>query len=44
MNDAIQCGGVLVRPGDAIVVDDGGAVVVPRSEVNEIIEIARQRE
>ena len=44
VNDAIQCGGVLVRPGDAIVGDDDGAVVVPRSEVNEIIKIAHQRE
>ena len=44
VNDAIQCGGVLVRPGDAIVGDDDGVVVVPRSEVNEIIEIAHQRE
>ena len=44
VNDAIQCGGVLVRPGDAIVGDDDGVVVVPRSEVDEIIEIAHQRE
>jgi regulator of RNase E activity RraA len=44
VNDAIQCGGVLVRPGDAIVGDDDGVVVVPRSEVNEIIKIAHQRE
>ena len=44
MNDAIQCGGVLVRLEDAIVDDDGGVVVVPRSEVNEIIEIAHQGE
>ena len=44
VNDAIQCGGVLVRPGDAIVGDDDGAVVVPRSEVDEVIRIAHQRE
>ena len=44
VNDAIQCGGVLVRPGDAVVGDDDGVVVVPRSEVDEVIEIARQRE
>ena len=29
VNDAIQCGGVLVRPGDAVVGDDDGSVVVP---------------
>jgi len=44
VNDAIQCGGVLVRPGDAVVGDDDGAVVVPRSMVDQVIEIARERE
>ena len=44
VNDAIQCGGVLVRPGDAVVGDDDGVVVVPRSEVDEVISLARQRE
>lgn len=44
VNDAIQCGGVLVRPGDALVGDDDGAVVVPNSIVDEVIEIAHQRE
>ncbi len=44
VNDAIQCGGVLVRPGDAIVGDDDGAVVVPRAVVDEVIAIARERE
>ncbi|HIA76016.1 MAG TPA: ribonuclease activity regulator RraA [Dehalococcoidia bacterium] len=44
VNDAIQCGGVLVRPGDAIVGDDDGVVVVPKSEVDEVIKIAHERE
>jgi len=44
VNDAVQCGGVLVRPGDAIVGDDDGAVVVPRILVDEVIQIARERE
>ena len=44
VNDAIQCGGVLVRPGDAIVGDDDGVVVVPRSEVEDVIKISHQRE
>ena len=43
VNDAIQCG-VLVRPGDAIVGDDDGVVVVPRVLVDEVIQIARERE
>ena len=44
VNDAIQCGRVLVRPGDAIVGDDDGVVVVPHSVVDEVIAIAHQRE
>ena len=44
VNDAIQCGGVLVRPGDAIVGDDDGVVVVPHSVVDEVIAISHQRE
>ena len=44
VNDAIQCGRVLVRPGDAIVGDDDGVVVVPSSIVDEVIEISYQRE
>ena len=44
VNDAIQCGGVLVRPGDVLVGDDDGVVVVPQSIVDEVIEIAHQRE
>ncbi len=44
VNDAIQCGGVLVRPGDAVVGDDDGAVVVPRAAVDQVIAIAHERE
>ena len=44
VNDAIQCGGVLVRPGDIVVGDDDGVVVVPQSMVHEVIQIARERE
>ena len=44
VNDCIQCGGVLVRPGDAIVGDDDGVVVVPAAAAEEVIQIAHQRE
>tara|TARA_B100000676_G_scaffold311359_1_gene380951 strand:+ start:2509 stop:3216 length:708 start_codon:yes stop_codon:yes gene_type:complete len=44
VNDAIQCGGVLVRPGDAVVGDDDGVVIVPKSEVADVIRIAQERE
>ena len=44
VNDAIQCGGVLVRPGDAVVGDDDGSVVVPSAAVEDVIRIAHERE
>ena len=44
VNDCVQCGGVLVRPGDAIVGDDDGVVVVPAAAADEVIQIAHQRE
>lgn len=44
VNEPISCGGVLVRPGDAIVGDDDGVAVVPRSMVDTVIEVARERE
>ena len=44
VNEPITCGGVLVRPGDAIVGDDDGVAVVPRSMVDTVIEVARERE
>jgi len=44
VNQAVQCGGVLVRPGDAIIGDDDGVVVIAASIVDEVIQIAHERE
>ena len=44
VDDCIQCGGALVRPGDAIVGDDDGVVAVAAAAADEVIRIARQRE
>ena len=43
VNDSIQCGGVLIRPGDGLVGDDDGVVVVPGKMVDEVIRIAGER-
>src|SRR5580692_6989919 len=40
----IGCGGVAVFPEDVIVVDDDGAVVIPRALVNEVVEAAVEQE
>ncbi len=37
----IQCGGVLVRPGDLVAGDDDGVVVVPREQVSAVAERIR---
>ena len=44
VNEVIACGGIVVRPGDAIVGDDDGVVVVPAPMVDEVIKVAGERE
>lgn len=39
-NVLIQCGGVQVRPGDIIIGDDNGVVVVPHEMAEEVLKIA----
>lgn len=41
---AIACGGVAVRPGDLIVGDDDGVVVVARAVVSDVIDWAEDHE
>ena len=43
VNEVIECGGVAVRPGDVVVGDDDGVVVVPAMLVDEVIKIATER-
>jgi regulator of RNase E activity RraA len=40
----IGCGGVAVFPDDVIVVDDDGAVVIPRALLSEVVESAAEQE
>ena len=42
VNGAIACGGVLVMPGDIIVADDDGAIVVPVALAERVITAANQ--
>jgi len=43
-NEPIGCGGVLVMPGDIIVGDDDGVVVVPPKVAPKVIEYCHARE
>jgi len=42
INGPIQCGGVLVRPGDLIVGDRDGVVVVPQESIGEVLDAAQR--
>ncbi|MGA2286807.1 MAG: hypothetical protein ABSG55_11145 [Dehalococcoidia bacterium] len=44
INFSIVCGGVKVNPGDIVVGDDDGVVVVPQELATEVQEKAKERE
>jgi regulator of RNase E activity RraA len=42
INEPISCGGVRVRPGDAIVADGSGVVCVPAEHAEKVAELAER--
>jgi len=43
-NIPISCGGAVVMPGDAILADESGVLVIPRDEVRAVSEEALKRQ
>ncbi len=44
VNEPVECGGVLVRPGDLVVADDNGIVIMSPPVAEEVYTAARQAE
>lgn len=42
VNRPVTCGGVLVRPGDVVIADGDGVVVVPREHAEEVAKASMQ--
>ena len=43
MNATIRCGGVVVNPGDVVVADEEGVVVVPRAQATDVLARVQAR-
>lgn len=42
-NNTVRCGGVMVAPGDVVVADEEGIVIIPLAHAGTVFEAARRR-
>ncbi len=42
LNTEISCGGIPVKPGDVVVADEVGVVVVPQKNAYEVLQKAKE--
>jgi regulator of RNase E activity RraA len=38
----VKLGGILVRPGDFILADENGTIVIPQENINDVLEFAQK--
>lgn len=43
INSTISCGGVSVSPGDLVMGDDDGVVIVPREKIDQVVSLAEMK-
>ncbi len=43
INVPIQCGGVLVRPGDFVIADEIGITIVSAEKAEEVLQLAQEQ-
>jgi 4-hydroxy-4-methyl-2-oxoglutarate aldolase len=43
MNVQVRCGGVIVNPGDVVVADEEGIVVIPRARAEDVLKKAQEK-
>jgi 4-hydroxy-4-methyl-2-oxoglutarate aldolase len=43
VNEAVSCGGVCVHPGDLVVADVCGVVVVPKQDMETVLKLAEEK-